>query len=223
MSDAARKVILGRLPLRTHVLTTRDDVVEVVRRYAADLAEPGDVVAISETALAIMQGRAVRSRDVRYGWLARFLCRFPDPEGSLATPQAMQVAINEVGVARILAGCLAAAVGRLLGKRGYFYLVAGRQLARIDDVAGTMWPYHNYIVLGPRDPGAVVRRIKETLGVDAAVVDVNDARCVDILACTSDLEEWVLADSLRDNPFGNDDQQTPLVLLKVGTGEPGAT
>ncbi|MDI6709765.1 MAG: F420-0:Gamma-glutamyl ligase [Bacillota bacterium] len=215
----AHRTVIGSIPLRTHILTNEDDVLEVVRRYAGELAEPGDIIAISETALAIMQGRAVWSRDVRYGWLARFLSRFPDPEGSLATPQAMQLAINEAGVMRILAGCVAAALGRLLGKRGYFYIVAGRGLARIDDVAGTLWPYHRHIVLGPRDPQQVVRRVKQTLGIDVAVVDVNDAGCVDILACTADIGESVLVESLRDNPFGNDDQQTPLLLLKVRTNE----
>jgi len=217
----AQAEVIGRIPLRTHILTARDDLVSVVRRYASDLAEPGDVIAISETAVAITQGRAVLSRAVRYGWLARFLSRFPDPEGSLATPQAMQVAINEAGVWRILAGCVAAAVGRLLGRRGYFFLVAGRDLARIDDVAGTMWPFETYIVLGPKEPHKVVHQIKEATGIDALIADVNDARCVDILATTSRLDPQLLVESLRDNPFGNDDQQTPMVILKIRTrGEP---
>lgn len=213
--------VIGRIPLRTHILTSEDDLLAVVRRYTSDLAEPGDIIAISETAVAITQGRAVLSREVRYGWLARLLSRFPNPEGSLATPQAMQVAINEAGVWRILAGCVAAAVGRVLGRRGYFYLVAGRDLARIDDVAGTMWPFQKYIVLGPKKPHEVVRRIKEATGIDALIADVNDARCVDILATTSEVNPQLLIESLRDNPFGNDDQQTPIVILKMRTrGDP---
>ena len=43
------------LPIRTHLLCHLDDPVSVVRRYAAALAQPGDVVAIAESALAVMQ------------------------------------------------------------------------------------------------------------------------------------------------------------------------
>jgi len=50
--------------------------------------------------------------------------------------------------------------------------------------------------------------------VDAVVVDVNDIGCVDILGSTvAGPLDWVTR-ALADNPFGNDDQQTPIVVLK---------
>lgn len=205
-----------KIPLRTRLWTAQDDVVALVSGYTAGIAEPGDVIAIAETPLAVAQGRAIPSRTVRPRPLARFLYRFPRKEGSLATPQAMELAIREAGALRILLGVAAAAVGRLLGRKGDFYRVAGRQLAQIDDIGGTLPPYDTCIVLGPRRPRQVVEAIKRATGVDALVADVNDLRRADILAHTGryrvkDLEDW-----LRDNPFGNDDQQTPLVVLKVG-------
>lgn len=161
-------MIRGKIPIRTHVITPADNIVEVVKRYA----------------------------------------------GSLATPQAMQLAIQEVGTWRILAGCVAAALGRLAGRRGDFYRVAGRHLALIDDVAGTMCNYESYIVLGPRNPQQVAEAIKESTGIDAVVTDVNDAGRVDILGATSGVDRKMVEEALRDNPFGNDDQQTPIVVLK---------
>lgn len=70
---------------------------------------------IAESPVAISQGRAFLSSSVKSGLLARFLCKFPNKDGSLATPQAMQLAINEVGMLRVLMGAVAAAFGKALG------------------------------------------------------------------------------------------------------------
>jgi len=201
-------------PIRTHVITENDDIVKLAARYTAGLAEPGDVIAVAESVVAITQKRAIPPEAVRPGPAARFLCRFPAKHGSLATPGAMQLAIQEAGLCRILLGCAAALGGRLIGKRGYFYLVAGRELAFIDDIAGTMWPYEKHIILGPKDPAGVVRSIREATGAEAVVADVNDLKCVDILAATSPESERIAKEALVDNPFGNDDQQTPIAVIK---------
>lgn len=204
----------ARIPLRTHVLGRHDDMVAVVRRYALPVARPGDVVAVAESALAITQGRAFPCERVRPRVLARVLCRFPDPEGSLATPAAMELALREAGTPRVLLGAAAAALGRLAGRRGDFYRVAGRQLAQIDDIGGTMPPYEACIVLGPRDPQGAAEAIRAATGLDAVVADVNDLRRVDVLGHTGPHAPETLARWLEDNPFGNDDQQTPLVLIR---------
>ena len=204
----------GVIPLRTHLVTERDDIFRVVEQYTKDVAEPGDVVVLAESVVAITQGRAVPQQSVRPGPLAAFLSRFPAKDGSLATPHAMQLAIDEAGAGRILLGAAAAALGRPFGRRGDFYRVAGRHLALIDDVAGTMWPYEKHIVLGPRDPDRLAGQLKEKLGVDVVVVDVNDIRCVDILGASGGVDRRRVSRALLSNPLGNDDQQTPLAVIK---------
>lgn len=208
-------MITARIPVRTHIITGKDDIVDVVKRYTGEIVEPGDIITIAESVVAISQGRAILPEKVRPGILARFLCRFPGKDGSLATPQAMQLAIQETGTLWILLGALAAAVGRLFGRRGDFYRVAGHHLALIDDVAGTMWPFEKHIVLGPKDPQQVVDRISEVTGAGAVIVDVNDKRNVDVLAASKGIDTGGLIADLADNPFGNDDQQTPIVILKM--------
>lgn len=206
----------SRIAVRTRVLTPEDDPVEVVREYCGRIMRPGDVVALSESAVAIMQGRAIRAAQVRAGLLACFLSRFPAKHGSLATPAAMQLAINEVGAARIVLGAVAAGLGRLVGRRGDFYRVAGAQLKLIDDIAGTLPPFDDCIVLGPKDPAGLARRIRTEVGLEAAIVDVNDIGCVDILGASDGVDRSLITRLLSDNPAGNDDQQTPLVLLRPG-------
>lgn len=204
----------GIIPIRTHVITEEDDIVEVARRYTSGIVEPGDVIALAESVVAISQGRAILPEKVKVGYLARFLCRFPNKSGSLATPAAMQLAIREVGAVRVLAGCVAAAVGKLLKRKGWFYIVAGRELALIDDIAGTMYPYERHIILGPKEPQKVVEAIKEATGVEAVIADVNDLGYVDVLAITRKEYYQAVKEALKGNPFGNEDEQTPIVILK---------
>jgi hypothetical protein len=206
-------LIAGRLPIRTHIITENDDIVDVVQKYTGMIASPGDIVAVAESVVAISQGRAILPDSVKPGMIARILCHFPGKEGSLAAPPSIQVAMEEVGTARFLLGVMAAGLGRLVGRRGDFYRVAGRQLAQIDDFAGTMWPFDRHIVLGPKDTQKVVDRIKQATGVDAVITDVNDIGKVDILAATEGVDCEALVSYLKDNPHGNDDQQTPIVVL----------
>lgn len=206
-------MIAGRLPIRTHIITENDDIVDVVQKYTGMIASPGDIVAVAESVVAISQGRAILPDSVKPGMIARIMCHFPGKEGSLAAPPSIQVAMEEVGTARFLLGVTAAGLGRLVGRRGDFYRVAGRQLAQIDDFAGTMWPFDRHIVLGPKDTQKVVERIKQATGVDAVITDVNDIGKVDILAATDGVDCEALVSYLKDNPHGNDDQQTPIVVL----------
>jgi len=208
-------VITARVPIRTHIVTEKDDIVDVVEKYTGAIVEPGDIITIAESVVAITQGRAILPETVRPGFLAKFLSRFPGKDGSLATPQAMQLAIQETGTFRILLGVTAAIMGRLVGRRGDFYRVAGHHLALIDDVAGTMWPFEKHIILGPKEPQKVVDEIREAIGAGAVIVDVNDKRNVDILAASKGVDTGGLIRDLEDNPFGNDDQQTPIVILKM--------
>ena len=52
------------LPVPTHLLTNLDSTVEIVKHYVKPCAQPGDIVTIGETPVAIMQGRL---RHPQYG------------------------------------------------------------------------------------------------------------------------------------------------------------
>src|SRR5207248_896336 len=145
-------VVVEAIPLKTDLLVPGDDIVDVARR-ALDAAgispEPSDILAICETPLAITQGRIVDIDDVHPGVVARVACRFFDFDSSLSTPYAAQVGMNEAGPLRFVLALAAAAPGRIIGRRGDFYRLAGRQVAWMDDIPGTMPPYTQNIILGP--------------------------------------------------------------------------
>jgi hypothetical protein len=102
----------------------------------------------------------------------------------------------------------------VLRRGGGFYQLAGEQARLIDDVTGTLPPYDQFIVLGPEAPQLVVDEIEKATGLGAAIVDVNDLKAVKIVAASASVDAQVVIRALIDNPAGNADEQTPLVLVR---------
>lgn len=203
----------------TCILKPGDDIVTAIRRFAGPHLAPGAVVAVSETALAVTQGRLRRPEHVSPGLLARLLCRLVDQSGSLSSPYALQMVMEEEGTFRVSVAFLLGGLSRiLLRRRGDVYRLAGSQARLIDDVTGTLPPFDKHIVLGPARADEVVQRIRRELGVEAAVIDANDLGKVYIVACTSGVDRNKLEEVFRTNPWGNANEQTPLMVLEAGTG-----
>ncbi|NUN66138.1 F420-0:Gamma-glutamyl ligase [Pseudanabaena biceps] len=203
------------LPIRTHILSAGDNPVEVMQRYVSSHAQAGDIVTIAETPIAIMQGNFYHPSDIKPQWLAKRLCYYFQSTSSLATACGLQALINESGAWRVAFAFVVGALAKaFLRVPGVFYMLAGDQARLIDDVTGTLPPYDQFIVLGPKNPQAVVDEIKAGTGLEAAIVDVNDLRRVKVLAATSGASEKLLNQALLMNPAGNASEQTPIVLIR---------
>ncbi|HEY9645500.1 MAG TPA: hypothetical protein V6C88_03970 [Chroococcidiopsis sp.] len=203
------------LPVKTHLLTHLDNPVDVVKRYVLPRSQPGDIITLGETPVAIMQGRFRYPADIKPGFVAKRLCYYFMPTSSLATACGMQSLVDIVGPARVVGAFVLGAIAKkFLGKPGMFYQLAGEQARLIDDVTGTLPPYDQFIVLGPHNPQQVVDDIKRETGLSAAIVDVNDLKAVKVLAATADIPAGLLETALINNPAGNADEQTPLVLIR---------
>lgn len=207
------------LPVRTHLLCHLDDPVQVLKSYILPHAKTGDVITIGETPFAIMQGRFRHPHGIHPGILARLLCRLFHPTSSLATACGMQALIDICGKLRVVFAAFLAVIARLLGIRGMFYCLAGEQARLIDDASGTLPPYDQFITLGPVCAQEIVNTLKSKTGYEVAVVDANDLKRVQILAASSGVDHKRLEMVLIDNPAGNADEQTPIVLVR-GLGTP---
>ncbi len=202
-------------PVPTRILTDKDDIVDIIEKYAKDDIGPNDVVSVAESVVAITQGRFVRPEELTPSLLARVLCRFVPQKGSLSSVYGMQTAMNAEGSGRVAWAMFLGMLGKLVGKSGLFYELAGEQAALIDDVTGTMPPFDKYLVYGPADPNGVAEAIKQRLGCyGAAVADVNDLKRAAVLGATKGLNPKEVARILIDNPFGNASQKTPIVIIK---------
>jgi hypothetical protein len=203
------------LPIRTHLLSPLDSIVEIVQRYVVPEAQAGDIVTIGESPVAIIQGRWIHPSDVKIGWLAKRLCYYFLPTSSLATACGLQVLVDNSGAWQVGFAFIVGAIAKSIFKiPGVFYMLAGEQAKLIDDVTGTLPPYDQFIVLGPANSQAVVDEILAKTGLEAAIVDVNDLKRVAILAATPNATQELLNQALLNNPAGNAAEQTPVVLIR---------
>lgn len=205
---------LELVPIHTRILTDKDDIVEAIAHYAKDIIGPEDIVCVAESVVAITQGHFTRPEELKPSWQARFLCRFVPAEGSMSSVYGMQAAMELEGKWKVMGAFFIGAIAKLFRKNGVFYQLA-RQASLTDDVTGTMPPFDKHIVYGPKEPNQVAERIVRRTGCYGAVVaDVNDLKRSAVLGHSRGMDPKKIARILIDNPFGNDSQMTPIVVIK---------
>lgn len=229
----------NRYPIKTKLITPEDkDFVAIVEEYTKNYIQSGDIVFISEKAVAITQGRSYSIKEIQAGWLAKNLSRFvtKTPMGiGLGSPETMQLAIEELGVIRILLASLVGALGKLFGVRGLFYIVAGHKARSIDGaVPYAIPPYNSYVSKGPINADKVAEEtralilkeisarpstqnlsalVSEKIDIGVAVVDANDIG-VNILGASQGIDKKLVAKIIKDNPLGQSDEQTPIGIIR---------
>lgn len=202
------------LPIRTPLLLPGMTFGAVFEKYVKPHVKEGDIVAICESALAIMEGRCYYVEDIKPGFLATHLNKLFKMDSSLSSAYSLEMAIREVGAFRIITAVIIGALGRLIGRAGDFYAYAGRAVATIDDCTGTLPPFDKYVVMGPKNPQKSAEIFKKNTGIDAAVVDVNDLGKVDVLGISDPALKTRVIEALKTNPQGNANEQMPIALIR---------
>lgn len=210
---------LELVPVHTRILTDKDNIVDAVLEYAEGQITEHDIICTAESVVAITQGRYVRPEELKVCWQARLMNRFVPGAGSMASIYGMQAAMEEEGRWHMLFSFIIGAVAKIFGKPGVFYQRC-RQASLIDDVTGTMPPFDKCIVYGPADTDHVCEEIKRATGAYGAVIaDVNDLKRAAVLGKSAGINPAEIAKILIDNPFGNDNQKTPIVIIKNYTDQ----
>jgi F420-0:gamma-glutamyl ligase-like protein len=214
MAEAAQAQ-LDLIPVKTRIVTPGDNIIDILEEYAKNIIGPDDVVSVAESVVAISQGRLVNPEYMKVSFLAKILCRFVPQKGSMSSIYGMQAAMDADGTGRVFFAMLAGMAGKIIGRHGLFYELAGAQAALIDDVTGSMPPFDKHIVYGPENPNGVAEKIKNHFNCyGAAVADVNDLKRAAILGATKEIDKSKLSRILIDNPFGNASERTPIVVIK---------
>ena len=205
-----------RIPIRTHEIKPPDVLQAQVARYAGKFLQSSDTLVLSEKMVAATQNRLVPSESIyptRLAvWLAGKVTKTPHGIG-LGSPLTMQLALRECGTWRILLAAAFGAVGKLLGIKGLFYRVAGRQAAWIDGDA----PYgmlRGHAVLGPKEPARVCQEMDQLFGCRVAILDVNDIGGCEICGASRGADKQIVLALMKDNPLGQDVEQTPIGILR---------
>jgi len=202
------------IPVRTRLVRPGEDLAALIQLSVAGIAQPGDVLAISETAVAIAQRQAVPAEYVRPSRLALLLSRHAGAMATVSQPESVQIVIDNVGAPKVAYAAVMQVLGRLAGRRGMFYEILGEAIAAIDGYTVTMPPFERMIVFAPQNPDAFAQSVFERTGIACAVVDANDLNAAKVLGASAGVNRDSVTEALLSNPHGNGDEQTPIVVLK---------
>ena len=203
----------ARHAIHTHFVQVGESYVDLVEQYVKPIWQPGDLLSSSEKIIGLCQKRVVYKKDMKVGWLARFLSRFASHSSAgigVDSPYKMQFAINERGALFVLWAAFCAGVAKLFGKRGVFYEMVGQEVSGHE-----FQEYGEFGIRIPENPGKVCDEIEAATGVQAMIVDANDLN-VEILGKASSitLDEETLKALIRDNPAGQSRELTPFILIR---------
>ncbi|MDR0591093.1 MAG: asparagine synthase (glutamine-hydrolyzing) [Candidatus Nomurabacteria bacterium] len=230
-----------RYPIRTEKVDAKtkldDFVTGYIKNFFKELkaqtsehqktAEGKFYLFISEKIVAITQGRSYFIWDIKAGFWARTLSKFVThtPAGiGLGSPFTMQLAIQEVGLPRIIFASIGGVLGKLVGKRGLFYILVGSNVRAIDGPTEySVYPANVSAKLAPKDPEKVAARltkkVKEVLPAKyrdgfagVVVMDSNDIGR-NVLGTDASGDPKLYEDIFADNPLGQAHEQTPICLV----------
>ncbi|MGB4312341.1 MAG: coenzyme F420-0:L-glutamate ligase [Natronincolaceae bacterium] len=209
-----------RIPIKTHLITREDNIVDVVLKYLKDKISEGDIIFVTEKIVAITQGRAIPLEEIKPRPLAAFLARYVTKTTAgigLGMPETMEMALRECGIFRILFAAIIAAVTKIIFRRkGDFYRIAGPKARAIDGpTSGTIPPYNAHVVLGPTEPNKVAKEISDALdGVRVVISDINDLGGNILGGSHEDINFHEIVQILKDNPLGQGREQTPIGIIR---------
>jgi len=212
-----------RIPVKTRLIVSGDDLAQLVSEYAEPLLTAGDMLFISEKILCITQDRMMPIDSIKTSALARLLSR--QVRNHVGTPQfrglghgtapAMQLLIEEAGVPRVLFATLISALTRPIGIKGAFYYICGKQAKSIDcPMSWTIPEYQNYAKRAPLDPNGVARKLRDRFKVETVIVDANYRGAFSLGKSTRAITEKFVREVLRDNPAGQDSEMTPFLIIR---------
>lgn len=242
LADTTRGIDWRRYPLGTEQVGPTTDLDDLVARHVKaffdalpkQTAEHRDAVAghpwylfVSEKIVAITQGRSYFIWDIKPTWwadtLSRFVSRTPAGIG-LGSPQTMQLAIQDVGLPRVLLASAVGAAGKLVGKRGLFYNLVGDSVRAIDGPTEySVYPANVSAKLAPADPDGVAARLSERVRAvvpaeyadwfrGVVVMDANDFG-QNVLGTNAPGDRHRYEAAFADNPLDQTDQLTPLCVV----------
>jgi len=207
--------------VRTRMIVFGDDLDALVREYAGPLAKPGDWIALSEKVVSVCQNNARHISTVKVHWLARLIVKgvkkYPE-DIAWEHPAKMQAAIDMAGYPRMLLALVAGGLTRLVGMHGVFWRIAGR-VSEIDGFnPRAMYPYTEYCILPPKDPDEVGQRIEDQQGIPTSIIDGNNINTKIIsLSRGMPVDARLARLILLDNPMGQDDEMTPIILVRAAS------
>lgn len=216
-------VTYERFPLKVpRLIEFGENLESVLKAYVLPHYKKGDWVALSEKLISVSQNRVRHISTVKVTWLARLIQKGVKKHKNMTAwdnPAKIQVAIEEAGVWRIIPAMVIGGIGKLVGIRGLFWIIAGNRVSEIDGfIPEDMYPYTEWAVLPPPDPQGDCDRIERELGMPNITGDMNfiDVKILGVSAGVG-LDKKTVRKILLDNPLGQGNKMTPFCLVRRAT------
>ncbi len=211
-----------RIPLKTHVVMRDDKLMDVVTNTLPMLLKR--VICFSYLK---NRGHHPGASDPTKGYYPQATCQisFKPRYENTCWNWAWHARNNGNGPSRVWYfpypyGSSRQRYNKPFGRKGVFYEIAGYKAQSIDGpTPNTIPPYNQYVVLGPAHPDKVAEEISQTLGCDVAVVDINDIDGVILGVSNKSLDKAKIKGILKDNPLGQDHEQTPMGIIREVNGQ----
>ena len=209
-----------RFAIRTHFVEVGEDQAELVRRYVLPLAQPGDVLSFGAKVMAMCTRNVYTKEQIRPGFWAKLLS--PHASETVAgigmhDPYKLQLAINMVGAPRVVLASVVSAVTKPFGVKGLFYKIVGKGVAGIDGFyyRSSFERYKDLALVNNENAAELCNRLEKDTGIPVVLMDANDIDQNQLGKCDDfPLTDDEIQDAMADNPSGQGDELTPLILIR---------
>ena len=209
-----------RYAIQTHFVEVGEDQAELVRRYVLPLAKPGDMLSFGAKVMAMCTKNVRTREEVKPGFWANLLWRFAGINTTgvgMHEPYKMQLVIDICGLPRVLLAAFCSAVTKPFGMHGVFYKVCGKGVGGIDGFyfRSSFDIYKEMALINPDNPDELCDDLAKKTGIPVVLMDANDLQR-DQLGKSKNfpLTDEEIQDAMRDNPSGQGDELTPLILIR---------
>ena len=209
-----------RFAIQTHFVEVGESQTELIEKYVRPLYQKGDMVSFGAKVMAMCTNN-VKTRDqVKPGFWANLLWRFAGINHTgvgMHEPYKLQLVIDMCGLPRVLLAVVCSALTKPFGIRGVFYKVCGQGVGGIDGFyfRSSFERYKELALINPPNPVELCNQLAKETGIPVVLMDANDIEQNQLGKCDNfPLTDEEIQDAMQDNPSGQGDELTPLILIR---------
>lgn len=209
-----------RFAIQTHFVEVGESQTELIEKYVRPLYQEGDMVSFGAKVMAMCTNNVKSREQVKPGFWANFLWRFAAINHTgvgMHEPYKLQLVIDMCGLPRVLLAVFCSAVTKPFGIKGVFYKVCGKGVGGIDGFyfRSSFDRYKELALINPPNPVELCNELEKETGIPVVLMDANDIEQNQLGKCDNfPLTDDEIQDAMQDNPSGQGDELTPLILIR---------
>ena len=210
----------NRFAIQTHFVEVGENQAELVRKYVLPLYQQGDLLSFGAKVMAMCTGNVKTRAEVKPGFWASLLWRFAGINTTgvgMHEPYKLQLVIDMCGLPRVLFAAFVSAVTRPFGVHGLFYKICGKGVGGIDGFyfRSSFDRYKEMALINPPNAAELCNQLEKDTGIPVVLMDANDLEQNQLGKCDDfPLTDEEIQDAMKDNPSGQGDELTPLILIR---------